>query len=68
VTSHLWSGLKGKSNCRDIITFIQHLTSSLANGTDKYYRVQVGPHAVAQAPTNARHGLEAKGFKSIVTR
>jgi cell division septation protein DedD len=37
-------------------------------GTDKYYRVQVGPYANAQAATNARHDLEAKGFKSIVKR
>jgi cell division septation protein DedD len=37
-------------------------------GTDKYYRVQVGPYADAQSATNARHDLEAKGFKSIVKR
>jgi cell division protein FtsN len=37
-------------------------------GTDKYYRVQVGPYGNAQSATNARHDLEAKGFKSIVKR
>jgi cell division septation protein DedD len=37
-------------------------------GADKFYRVQVGPYANAQAATNARHELEAKGFKSIVKR
>src|SRR5712692_6813574 len=37
-------------------------------GTDKYYRVQVGPYADTQSATNARHDLEAKGFKSIVKR
>jgi cell division septation protein DedD len=37
-------------------------------GADKYYRVQVGPYADAQSATNARHDLEAKGFKSIVKR
>jgi cell division septation protein DedD len=37
-------------------------------GTDKYYRVQVGPYADAQSATNARHDLEANGFKSIVKR
>jgi cell division protein FtsN len=37
-------------------------------GTDKYYRVQVGPYADPQSATNARHDLEAKGFKSIVKR
>ena len=34
--------------------------------TDKYYRVQVGPYADPQTATNARHDLEAKGFKSII--
>jgi cell division septation protein DedD len=37
-------------------------------GTDKYYRVQVGPYADAQSAANARHDLEANGFKSIVKR
>jgi cell division septation protein DedD len=37
-------------------------------GADKYYRVQVGPYADAQSATNARHDLEAKGFKSIFKR
>ena len=37
-------------------------------GPDKYYRVQVGPYANTQSATNARHDLEAKGFKSIVKR
>jgi cell division septation protein DedD len=35
---------------------------------DKYYRVQVGPYGDGPAATNARHDLEAKGFKSIVKR
>jgi septal ring-binding cell division protein DamX len=37
-------------------------------GTDKYYRVQVGPYADAQSAAKARHDLEAKGFKSIIKR
>lgn len=37
-------------------------------GTDKYYRVQVGPYADIPAATNARKDLEAKGFKSIIKR
>lgn len=37
-------------------------------GADKYYRVQVGPYANAQAAMNARHDLESKGFKSIIKR
>jgi cell division septation protein DedD len=35
---------------------------------DKYYRVQVGPYADTQSASNARHDLEANGFKSIVKR
>jgi cell division septation protein DedD len=35
---------------------------------DKYYRVQVGPYADTQSAANARHDLEADGFKSIVKR
>jgi cell division septation protein DedD len=35
---------------------------------DKYYRVQVGPYADTQSASNARHDLEADGFKSIVKR
>ena len=37
-------------------------------GADKYYRVRFGPYADTQSATNARHDLEAKGFKSIVKR
>jgi cell division septation protein DedD len=37
-------------------------------GTDKFYRVQVGPYADTQSAANARHDLEANGFKSIVKR
>jgi cell division septation protein DedD len=37
-------------------------------GTDKYYRVQVGPYADTLSAANARHDLEANGFKSIVKR
>jgi len=33
---------------------------------DKYFRVQVGSYADTQSPANARHDLEANGFKSIV--
>ena len=36
--------------------------------SDKYYRVQVGPYTDGTPATNARHDLEAKGFKSIVKR
>ena len=35
---------------------------------DKYFRVQVGPYADTQSAANARHDLEADGFKSIVKR
>jgi len=35
---------------------------------DKYFCVQVGPYADTQSATNARHDLEADGFKSIVKR
>ena len=35
---------------------------------DKYFRVQVGPYADTQSAANARHDLEANGFKSIVKR
>ncbi len=37
-------------------------------GTDKYYRVQVGPYADNQSASTARQELEAKGFKSIIKR
>jgi cell division septation protein DedD len=37
-------------------------------GADKYFRVQVGPYADTLSATNARHDLEANGFKSIVKR
>jgi cell division protein FtsN len=40
----------------------------ITTSTDKYFRVQVGPYADTQPATNARHDLEAKGFKSIVKR
>jgi cell division protein FtsN len=30
--------------------------------------MQLGPYADTQAATNARHDLEANGFKSIVKR
>jgi len=35
---------------------------------DKHFRVQVGPFAGTQSAANARHDLEADGFKSIVKR
>lgn len=35
-------------------------------GSDKYYRVQVGPYSDNQAATKARQDLEDKGFKSII--
>jgi len=35
---------------------------------DKYFCVQVGPYADTQSAANARHDLEANGFKSIVKR
>ena len=37
-------------------------------GTDKYYRVQVGPYADGQSAATARRDLEAIGFKSIIKR
>jgi len=40
----------------------------LSPGTDKYYRVQVGPYADAQSAGAARDQLEKQGFKSIVKR
>jgi len=58
----------------DAIAFAQALQQKkfpafvITPGTDKYYRVQVGPYADTQFATNARHDLEANGFKSIVKR
>lgn len=37
-------------------------------GTDKLYRVQVGPYADNLSASNARQNLEANGFKSIIKR
>jgi cell division septation protein DedD len=37
-------------------------------GTDKLYRIQVGPYSDNQAASTARQELEAKGFKSIIKR
>jgi DedD protein len=37
-------------------------------GSDKYFRVQVGPYSDNQAATNARKQLEDNGFKSIIKR
>ena len=37
-------------------------------GADKYYRVQVGPYPDNQSAANARRGLEANGFKTIIKR
>jgi cell division septation protein DedD len=41
---------------------------SKAPGSDKFYRIQVGPYAENQSASAARQDLEAKGFKSIVKR
>ena len=35
---------------------------------DKYFRVQLGPFVDTRSASNARHDLEANGFKSIVKR
>jgi DedD protein len=40
----------------------------LTPGTDKLYRVQVGPYQDNQSASNARQQLEAKGFKSIIKK
>ena len=40
----------------------------ITSSADKYFRVQVGPYADTQSATDARHDLEADGFKSIVKR
>jgi cell division septation protein DedD len=40
----------------------------LTPGTDKLYRVQVGPYPDNQSAANARQQLEANGFKSITKR
>ncbi|MGB6200204.1 MAG: SPOR domain-containing protein [Candidatus Acidiferrales bacterium] len=40
----------------------------LPAGPDKYYHVQVGPYATAQAAAAAQKKLESAGFKSIVKR
>ena len=37
-------------------------------GSDKYFRVQVGPYPDMKVAASARQDLEAKGFKSIVKR
>jgi hypothetical protein len=36
--------------------------------TSAFLRVQLGPYADTQPGANARHDLEANGFKSIVKR
>ncbi len=41
---------------------------SKAPGSDKFYRIQVGPYADNQSASAARQDLEAKGFKSIIKR
>ena len=40
----------------------------LPAAADKYFRVQVGPYANAQAAASAQKQLESAGFKSIVKR
>jgi len=40
----------------------------LPAAADKYYRVQVGPYASAEAAAAAQKQLESQGFKSIVKR
>jgi DedD protein len=40
----------------------------LTPGTDKLYRVQVGPYQDNLSASNARQLLEAQGFKSIIKR
>jgi cell division protein FtsN len=42
--------------------------SVITPGTDKFYHVQVGLYADTQSASNARHDLEADGFKSTVKR
>ena len=37
-------------------------------GADKYYHVQVGPYPDNQSAANARHDLEANGFKTLTKR
>jgi len=44
------------------------ITPSAAPGSDKFYRVQVGPFGDSKSATTARNDLEANGFKSIVKR
>ena len=41
---------------------------SKAPGSDKFYRIQVGPYADNKSASAARQDLEAKGFKSIIKR
>jgi len=41
---------------------------SKAPGSDKFYRIQVGPYADNKSASAAREDLEAKGFKSILKR
>jgi cell division septation protein DedD len=41
---------------------------SKSPGSDKFYRIQVGPYADSKSASAARQDLEAKGFKSIVKR
>ena len=40
----------------------------LPPGTDRYYRVQVGPYTDAQSADLARQKLESQGFKAITRR
>jgi cell division septation protein DedD len=44
------------------------ITPSAAPGSDKFYRVQIGPFSDSKTAMTARNDLEANGFKSIVKR
>src|SRR5258707_1010040 len=48
---------------RDLQIGTKHLAATSAS-----LRVQLGPYADTQSAANARHDLEANGFKSIVKR
>jgi cell division septation protein DedD len=40
----------------------------LPPGSDRYYRVQVGPYSDAKSANLARQKLESQGFKAIARR
>jgi cell division septation protein DedD len=63
------AALKNEADALELATRLQKKKFPafvLSPQADKYYRVQVGPYADAQAADAARKGLKGAGFKAIV--